>query len=248
MSALPTSPPASASTPRLLVLWDVDHTLIETRGVGRMIYERAFLATTGKRLTHLADISGRTERDIMSDSLRLNGIDPSDEMVSKLAEALVKGYEDARGELATRGRPLPGARETLKALKAEPAVFQVVLTGNLREVARIKLEIFDLARYLDLDSGAYGDDDADRAKLVQIAQARARQHTGIAFDNNHTILIGDTTKDVEAGLKAGVRVIGVATGRTGAEELMKTGPTAVVKDLEECRRMVEAMAKSMNTT
>src|SRR3989442_999114 len=35
-------PPESITrpAPRLLVLWDVDHTLIETRGVGRAIYDR----------------------------------------------------------------------------------------------------------------------------------------------------------------------------------------------------------------
>jgi hypothetical protein len=31
-----------------------------------------------------------------------------------------------------------------------------VLTGNLREVARIKLEVFELLAYVDLDSSAYG--------------------------------------------------------------------------------------------
>lgn len=232
---------ASASAPRLLVLWDVDHTLIETRGVGRKVYERAFLAVTGKPLTNVAAISGRTELDIMSDSVRLNGIEPSKEIVSRLADALVLGYEEARKELHSQGRALPGARDTLATLRAEPTIYQSVVTGNLREVARIKLEVFDLARYLDLNSGAYGDDNADRATLVQIAQTRAGQDTGTVFDNNHTVLIGDTPKDVEAGLKAGVSVIGVATGKTGPEDLRDAGATAVVGDLEGCRTMVEKL-------
>src|SRR6266550_289021 len=97
MSPGSTSRPA----PRLLVLWDVDHTLIETRGVGRAIYFRAFPAATGKRLTELASVSGRTELDIMAEILCINGIQPTDGMVAKLADVLIWGYEDAREELRT---------------------------------------------------------------------------------------------------------------------------------------------------
>src|SRR6266568_8382733 len=63
---------SAACTPRLLVLWDVDHTLIETRGVGRAIYDQAFLVATGRPMTELANVSGRTELDIMTESLRIN--------------------------------------------------------------------------------------------------------------------------------------------------------------------------------
>src|SRR2546430_2227696 len=101
------------ATPQLLVLWDVDHTLIETRGVGRAIYLRAFPAATGKPLTELASISGRTELDIMAETLRINGVKPTHEMITLLANELVRGYEQATDELRTTGRALPGARETL---------------------------------------------------------------------------------------------------------------------------------------
>ena len=57
----------------------------ETRGVGRSIYDQAFLMATGRPLTKLAHISGRTELDIMTESLRINGIEPTDEMMTRLA-------------------------------------------------------------------------------------------------------------------------------------------------------------------
>ncbi|MFD2419075.1 HAD family hydrolase [Amycolatopsis pigmentata] len=164
----------SAASPRTLVLWDIDHTLIETRGAGRAIYERAFLATTGAPLTELAPVSGRTELDIMHDSLRLNGLHPTGQAIADLATALARGYEDAREELATTGRALPGAKEALETLARDPTIHQAVLTGNLREVARVKLEVFGLDQYLDLDSSAYGDDAADRAVLVRVAHGGRR--------------------------------------------------------------------------
>lgn len=239
---------ASSAQPRLLVLWDIDHTLIETRGVGRAIYDRAFPAATGKPLAELAQISGRTEPEIMAESLRINGVAPTDDMVRRLVDALVQGHEQARRELAEQGRALPGAHETLAALAAEPAIYQSVLSGNLREVARIKLEVFGLDRYLDLRAGAYGDDAQDRAELVHIAQRRAAERTGAAFSNDDTLLIGDTPKDVEAGLTAGVRVIGVATGKTNAEELRRTGATQVAASLDECRTIVTKAVHSSADT
>jgi phosphoglycolate phosphatase-like HAD superfamily hydrolase len=198
---------------------------------------------TGRPLTELASVSGRTELDIMAETLRINGIQPTDGMVAKLAAALVRGYEDAREELRTVGRALPGAHDVLASLVDKPAIHQSVLTGNLREVARIKLEIFDLDGYLDLASGAYGDDDSDRPKLVSLAQQRAAERTGVVFGNDATVLVGDTPRDVEAGLAAGIRVIGVATGKTSAEELREAGAHDVASNLEECRDTLNGLAQ-----
>ncbi|MGH3867994.1 MAG: HAD family hydrolase [Pseudonocardiaceae bacterium] len=235
---------AAAST-RLLVLWDIDHTLIETRGVGRAIYQRAFPAATGKPLATLASISGRTELDIMAESLRLNAIEPTEEMVTRLARALIRGYQDAREELRAVGRALPGAHDTLTSLARSPAVYQSVLTGNLCDVARIKLEVFDLDRYLDLDAGAYGDDDPERPKLVAIAQRRAAERIGVMFDNDATVLIGDTPQDVDAGLASGVRVIGVATGKTSAQELRNVGAHHVAANLVECQATLSRLTQDV---
>jgi phosphoglycolate phosphatase len=223
----------SAEPPRVLVLWDVDHTLIETRGVGFAIYQRAFPAATGRPLDQLAQISGRTELDIMRETLRANGIEPTDGAIGTLAAALVRGYEGARDELAATGRALPGATTTLQLLAADTRMHQAVLTGNLRDVARIKLEVFNLDTYLDLDASAYGDDHADRAQLVAIAQHRASERTGITFDDAHTALIGDTPNDIKAATTAGVRAIGVATGKSSVDDLRAAGATAVLADLTD---------------
>ncbi|GAA1992585.1 HAD family hydrolase [Amycolatopsis minnesotensis] len=222
---------SASEPPPTLVLWDVDHTLIETRGVGRAVYDRAFHAATGKPLARLAAIAGRTELDIMAESLRINGVEPTSEAVERLAAALVAGYNEMAGELATTGRALPGAQRTLAALAADPRAHQGVLTGNLREVARIKLEVFGLARYLDLDTSAFGDDDASRPRLVQIAQRRACERLGVPLDNSRVVLIGDTPNDIQAALAAGVRAVAVATGKSTEDELRAAGAVDVVSAL-----------------
>lgn len=162
---------------------------------------------------------------------------------------------DTPGRLAYRlhiKKPLPIAisavigdvvhnLRAVRELAADPRVYQTVLTGNLRQVAAVKLAVFWLDRHLDLEAGAYGDDDSERPKLVAIAQGRAAQRTGVTFGNDATVLIGDTPKDVEAGLAAEVRVIGVATGKSSMAELRAAGAEAVVRDLAECRGVIEGL-------
>lgn len=232
--------------PYILVLWDIDHTLIETRGVGRAIYARVFPDVTGKPLQHLAEVAGRTELVIMHDTLALHDVEPTDATMRRLAAALVQGHEDARTELATAGRVLPGAKETLAALAADHRVHQAVLSGNLRDVSRIKLEVFGLDSYLDLASSAYGDDHTERAELVAIAQHRATVQMGSSFDKEHTVLIGDTPKDVEAALTAGVRVIAVASGKNNETELTKAGASAAIADLTDTAAVVRLVTGEPN--
>jgi phosphoglycolate phosphatase len=216
---------------RLLVLWDIDHTLIETRGVGGDIFKQAFREATGEQLRKRADISGRTELDIIRESLEVNGMAPTVELIKRLTDAMVDGYEARRSELGQVGRVLPGARETLLELSAEETVFQTVLTGNLREVARIKLEVFELDGLLDLDAGAYGEDASDRAELVPVAQERAAERFGLEFTNDQTLLIGDTPNDVRAGVTAGVPVLGVGSGKTSAADLLDAGASMATDSL-----------------
>ncbi|WP_325050908.1 HAD family hydrolase [Actinokineospora spheciospongiae] len=220
-------------TPRLLVLWDIDHTLLASRGLGREMYVRAVPAAFGIPFVDLADVSGRTELDIIAETIALHRVEPTEANVSRLAQALTDSYEAARAELAERGRVLPGAREALEALAEDAAVHQGVLTGNLRSVAYVKLETFRLAHYVDLETSAYGDDHNVRAELVRVARRRAVERTGIRFDGEHTVLIGDTPRDVEAAHAAGARVVAVASGRNGVDELRSAGAADVLPDLRD---------------
>ncbi|SFR10566.1 Phosphoglycolate phosphatase, HAD superfamily [Lentzea waywayandensis] len=221
----------SPNGPRVLVLWDIDHTLLQSRGMGREMYERAFPAAFGRPFQQLADVSGRTELDIIADTLKLHGIEPTEASTGKLVDALVDSYEAGRDEFASRARVLPGAREALAALATEPSVHQGVLTGNLRAVARIKLVALGLEQSLDLETSSYGDDHVDRAELVEIARERAGQQLDAQFDPEDTVLIGDTPRDVTAALTAGVKVIAVASGRSSIGDLREAGAHSVMRDL-----------------
>ena len=141
-----------------LVLWDIDHTLIDSRGVGGRIYAAAFEKVTGRRLEHMAELSGRTEPVIFRETLQLHGIDDPGDLFDRFAQEQARGYAEHADKLRTRGRVLPGAIGALSTLAGRDDVIQSVLTGNIRASARIKLatsadldEILRQTRHLLLD-------------------------------------------------------------------------------------------------
>lgn len=226
---------------RRLVLWDVDHTLMETGGMGAELFRDAFEQATGRELEHAAEVTGRTEPAIFRETLQLHAIPYSEELFARYAGLLAAGYRARAAEMAARGRALPGAAEAIAALDGAGPVVQSVLTGNLRGVAETKLQAFGLDAGLDLDVGAYGSDDLVRPRLVPIARRRAGEKYGALFDSRATILIGDTPGDVEAARGGGARVIAVASGRNTSAELREAGATVVLSSLKGAEALVAAV-------
>lgn len=230
---------------RTLVLWDVDHTLIETRGVGGELFREAFEQATGHKLVHAADVTGRTEPAIFRETAELHSIPYTDDLLDRYAQALAAGYRARMSDLAARGRAIPGAAAALAVLARAGGIVQSVLTGNLRAVAVIKLEVFGLAAELDLEVGAFGSDDPDRANLVRIAQDRARDKYRTDFGAHNTVLIGDTPSDIAAARDGGVRIVAIATGKSTVAELRQAGAAIALPGLENAAAVVEAVTDAL---
>jgi phosphoglycolate phosphatase len=224
-----------------LVLWDIDHTLIDTGGVGRAVYQEAFEQVTGRPMKQQAEVSGRTEPDIFRDTLALHDIEFSEEYLRRFAHVLAAGYSSRVSLLRQRGHALPGAAEAVAALNELPGIVQSVLTGNFRPVARIKLAAFGLDRHIDFEVGAYGSDDSIRANLVKVARQRAALNYHTTFDETTTILIGDTPSDAEAAHMGGATVIAVASGRSSIDDLRAAKAEVVLPDLVDIDALVEAI-------
>ena len=224
-----------------LILWDIDHTLIETGGVGREVFADTFEQVTGRRIDHMADVTGRTEQVIFRETLSLNGIEDPGDYFPRFVEAQAAGYRARADEMRRRGRALPGSRAALQALADLPHVPQTVLTGNPKPSAIAKLETFDLAQYLDLDIGAYGTDDSERPNLVPLARQRATARTGHTYTRETTCIIGDATSDVEAARKGGAVIIALATGDTTPAQLRDAGAATVLPGLEDLPAVIRAV-------
>ncbi|TQM66509.1 phosphoglycolate phosphatase-like HAD superfamily hydrolase [Actinomadura hallensis] len=227
-----------------LILWDIDHTLIETGGVGSEVFKDAFEQVTGHRIDRMADVTGRTEQVIFRETLALYDIEDPGDYFPKFVEAQAAGYRARADEMRRRGRALPGAREVLQAFAELPHITQTVLTGNPKPSAIVKLEVFDLAHYLGLEIGAYGTDDSERPNLVPLAQARATTRTGHTYTRENTYIIGDTVSDVEAARKGGAQIIAVATGTATLKDLRRAGAVETFRDLNETGAIIYAVDSS----
>ncbi|MFJ8364539.1 HAD family hydrolase [Streptomyces sp. NPDC093984] len=215
-----------------LVLWDIDHTLIDTRGVGRELSAAAFEEVTGQPMREQAKIDGITEAVIFRETAKLHGLTTDRADFERFAAALTAQHIRRANDLRERGHALPGAAAALEALAAAN-VRQTVVSGNVRAVAEIKLNVFGLDRHILWDGGAYGEDADLRPALVELALARSSSSA------SDTTLIGDTPADVEGGLETGVRVIAVATGRSSAEELRAAGAHSVIHDLTDTAALLK---------
>jgi phosphoglycolate phosphatase-like HAD superfamily hydrolase len=224
----------------LLVLWDVDYTLLSAVGLGNRLYQAVFRDMFGRDLAAVAPKAGRTDRAILLDTLALAGVAEPRAHVDDFLAALACRAAALDGSDQAEVRALPGAAGAIAVLAAA-GVHQSVLTGNIRPLAAVKLAAAGLCEYLDLDVGAYGDAHEVRAELVTLARQAARAAYGADFSGLSTVLVGDTPLDVAAALATGARAVGVATGSFAAADLVAAGAHAVLPDLTDASLVLAAV-------
>ncbi|MEV0417782.1 HAD hydrolase-like protein [Streptosporangium canum] len=229
------------SSPRTLVLWDIDHTLVSIDGVGRDIYAEAFRLVTGQPMERVAAMAGRTDWAITVETLRMHGVEVTDRLLDSFGTALAEAFVVQEAAISGRGRVLAGVREVLDVLAGRADVIQSVLTGNMEPLAIGKLRAFGLEHFVDFEVGAYGMDHEDRAVLVGMAQKRAARKYGESFTTRNTVLVGDTPNDVLAGHLGGARVVAVATGSSDVRALKEAGADLVLEDLADTDAVVRAV-------
>ncbi|GAA1156021.1 haloacid dehalogenase-like hydrolase [Streptomyces hebeiensis] len=217
-----------------LVLWDIDHTLISTHGVGRELSAAAFKRTTGLTMRVQAKVDGVTEPVIFRETAKLHALTTNRADFEQFAEALAEEHRKRSADLRERGQALPGAAAALEAL-ASSGVTQTVVSGNIRHVAEIKLSVFGLDQHIVWDMGAYGEDADERGDLVRLCLQRA----DCAADE--AILVGDTPADVAGGRTCGVQVVAVATGRSSEDDLRGAGADMVLPDLRDITRLLHVV-------
>ncbi len=239
--------------PGLLVLWDVDHTLINAGRAGWRAYQLAFGQMFGRDVPASPSMAGRTDRAIALETLALAGVPDPRTQVDAFQRVLAQVAPSVADVVREHGRVLPGAAEAVRALAGagsaaagggpgigDPLV-QSVLTGNMRVMAQVKLGTLGLDRVLDLRVGAYGDVHETRADLVPLARANATAAYGADFSGPATVLVGDTPLDIEAARVAGARAVAVASGEFSVADLEAAGADAVLPDLTDTAAVLAAI-------
>ncbi|MFB4306082.1 HAD family hydrolase [Actinomadura sp. GTD37] len=230
------------STLNRLVLWNIDHTLVDVGRVTRDAYAEAFQRTIGRPLVRLPATPGRTESEIVFETLAFNDVVTTDDHLPAFFDALAEAFASRRADLRAHGRVLAGAGEAVEALAHVPGVVQSVLTGSIRPNAVLKVAELGLAARLDLDAGGYENGVYSKAALLELARTRAGERHGTSYSESATVYVADSPRDVQAAHIAGSPIVAVATGSATEAELRAAGAETVLATLADTGAVVAAVA------
>ncbi len=222
----------------LLLLWDIDGTLLQRASTEHadamrqaLVRVHGSLSFDGRRV----EAAGRTDSAIARDLLAAAGLESGaiDERADDVITAACALYDElAPADLSPH--VAPGIAEALPRLASRPDAFRFSLvTGNFERIARLKLARAGIGDWFPEGQGAFGSDSENRDELPPIARARAGD-----WPRERAVVIGDTPRDIACARADGLRVIAVATGPFSVEELADAdavvdGADAVVPVLED---------------
>ncbi len=209
----------------MLLLFDIDGTLLRTGGAGVSAFVEAGQHLHGPAFSlEGISLAGRLDRLILADALDAIGLasdehtDFLDEYCRRLQAGLAAG--------AWESSALPGARALVSRTHAHASWTCGLLTGNWSQTGTVKLEAagFDMSEFA---VRAWAGDAEDRPGLVDVALGR---WGGLGKD---AVVIGDTPHDVHCGRAHGCRTLAVTTGPCDRAELEQAGADLVVDDLAD---------------
>ena len=213
------------------VLFDIDGTLISTGGASDRAWRRAFEELHGI-VVNVGDYTGRgiTDPEVGLTSFRgALGREPTGEEMARLMALRLRFLPE---EVASSDgyRVMDGAEELLARLIDEGRLVGLI-TGNVEAAAHIKLTPAGLNHFFSF--GGYGSDALERVDVARRALERAELVAGGRLDRASCLAVGDTPHDIEAGHGAGIRVVGVATGEYGVEQLSEAGADFAIASLRD---------------
>ncbi len=211
--------------PFKLVVFDFDGTLVDSQWMIAQSMARAFEAE-GLPAPAPAAVRRVVGLRLEMAAARLLP-DPGDmDTAARIADSYRKASQalHARGEVH---EPLfPGARATLERLD-QPHVSLGIATGKGRRGLLSSLERHGLSEFFVTLQTA--DDGPGKPHPEILHRAMAEVGAGRA----ETVLIGDTTYDMEMAANAGVRAVGVGWGYHGSEELTASGAARVIESFDD---------------
>jgi phosphoglycolate phosphatase len=212
------------------VLFDIDGTLLITGGAGAAAWDCAFRELHGAEANiEEHTLSGMTDPEIAAIVFReVIGRDGTPEERSRVIGCYLKHLPESVAESGGY-RVMPGIEGLLDEL-IDKGLLLGLVTGNIEAAAHIKLARGGLNRFFSF--GGYGSDSRDRTELTRAALRRAEMVSGWALADGGCIAVGDTPRDVHAGHGAGIRVVGVATGKYTLGELREAGADWALETVE----------------
>ena len=215
---------------KVLLLFDIDGTLLLTGGCGKIALEKAF-----------EEMFGIPE--CWGDTMPHGKTDPAiiDAICQRLLNRRLTAEENTRlcdryhhllrKEVAATAqyRLMPGVAELLEYLSRRKEIFLALGTGNFEPAGWIKLERGNIHHYFKC--GGFASDAGDRPEILRHAIRRAEKMTGTAIPKEHIYVIGDTVHDVRAAKTVGLKTIAVQTNHAKKEDFNDSPPDHLLRDL-----------------
>jgi phosphoglycolate phosphatase-like HAD superfamily hydrolase len=222
-----------AQMPKLL-LWDIDGTLLLTKGAGLRGMRRAAQILYGPDFRWDGPIDARGNLDplIFEAALAHNGIALTDDGHRAFHDEYIRQLTAELDGNKTIGRIMPGIEAVLGTLRSRSDVIQGMVTGNYAAAAPLKLRACGLAlEWFEIT--AFGDEGRTRPDLVALAMRKCAERRGWAPHPRDVVVIGDTPRDVECARAHGCVAFAVATGGHTVDELVAANADVVVSDLSD---------------
>lgn len=221
---------------KVLLIWDVDGTLIKSEGVGKKALEDSFEIITGvKDACKDIKLGGKTDTLILYEMCGMFNIDKSiyEEFFAiycRELEGIVKG--------SCTIKTTPNIPEILERIKEKGGV-NILGTGNIEKGARLKLLPVDLNRHFN--TGGFGDRESERWKIIRNGIEHAEALYNLTFDKENIFVIGDTPRDIECAKANGVKSVAVATGYYSKDEMEKCNADFLFQDLSNTEKFLKAV-------
>jgi phosphoglycolate phosphatase-like HAD superfamily hydrolase len=224
-----------------LVLFDVDGTLLDNRGVDDLCYERAFRREFGvprvdsdwSRFAHCTD--SYITREILRVHLRR---DATDDEVRRAREAYVAELHTAFAARESVHAPMTGAAAAIRALKRDGWKLALA-SGGWRVSALLKLKHSRLP--VTRLPGAFADDHVSREGITRIARERAEFRAG--REAERVVYVGDAVWDVKACRALGLPFVGIGRADRGIR-LRAAGASFVLADFANRRAFRDALDRA----
>jgi phosphoglycolate phosphatase len=174
------------------LLWDIDGTLLTTRGAGAKPFKETIEGFLGLQIEfNVKDMAGLTDHQIVALHLRQAGfVDLSEELISKLvleyASKLQKTFD------VSPVIPFPGILELLEILHRLENYELAIVTGNCFCGAQEKLSSAGLSKFFDEEKIFCSVDSGPRSYILQ------RALSTLNTSSSSSIVIGDTIHDWNA--------------------------------------------------
>jgi len=221
----------------MLILFDIDGTLISSEGIGVRSIEEAGAAMFGKPFSlEGIPIGGRLDPLIWNDACVKHGIENPDTHHEKFRREY--GSILANNLRSVSVSTLPGVPELLEACRSLENATLGIVTGNYEETGMMKLEAAGIDPSMFV-ANAWGTDGDERADLPPIAMERSECV-------EPAVLVGDTTHDVTSGQAAGCKVIAVCTGTHNRDTLDSVNPDLLLDDLSDTEAIIHWMLNAHN--